>query len=212
MHLFGRATSINVQKVLWTVEELGIACERTDLGGAFGGLDSADYGEMNPNRRVPTLIDGDLTLWESNAIVRYLANSYGDGVLAGANAEDIARADMWMEWFQNNCYAHFITLFHQTVRLPESQRESVKRDEATAALTASFEVLNAHLADHEFVVGDGLSMGDTIVGSSLYRYYSMDFERENLPDLAIYYDRLCQRDAYRRTIMTSYDSLRAKGV
>lgn len=210
MRLFGRATSVNVQKVLWTIEELGITCERIDLGGAFGGLDSADYGAMNPNRRVPTLIDGDLTLWESNAIVRYLANSHGGGALAGANVRDIARADMWMEWFQNNCYAHYIALFHQTVRLPESQRDPIKRDHAAAALAASFEVLNTHLGDHKFVAGDRLSMGDTIVGSSLYRYYTMDFEREDLPDLAAYYDRLCQREVYQNTIMTSYDSLRSK--
>lgn len=210
MQLFGRTTSVNVQKVLWTLEELGIAYERIDLGGAFGGLGTSDYVAMNPNRRVPTLVDGDLTLWESNAIVRYLANTYGQGAFSGATPADVARADMWMEWFQNNCYAHFIALFYQTVRLPKSQRSAAARDAAAAELTKSFAVLDAHLADHAFVAGQDVSMGDFIVGTSLFRYHAMTFKRADLPALARYYDRLCARPAYRKAVMTSFDSLRPK--
>ena len=208
MHLFGRTTSINVQKVLWTIEELGITFERTDLGGTFGGLGTDAYGKMNPNRRVPTLVDGDLTLWESNSIVRYLSTTKAGGKLAGATSQDVARADMWMEWFQNNCYSHFITLFFQTVRLPKSQRDPNKRDRAVLELTKSFEVLNAHLRNQRYVAGDQFSMGDLIVGSSLYRYFTMDFNHADMPELLKYYDRLSQREAYRKTIITSYESLR----
>lgn len=209
MRLFGRTTSVNVQKVLWALEELGIVYERVDLGGAFGGLDTADYGAMNPNRRVPTLVDDDLTLWESNAIVRYLTKTYGNGAFAGGCAADAARADMWMEWFQNNCYTQFIALFYQTVRLPKSQRNADERDLAAAVLAKQFETLNAHLADHRFVAGDQLSMGDFIVGAPLYRYFTMEFERADLPEVAAYYERLGQREAYRKAVMTSYESLRA---
>ena len=208
MHLFGRTTSVNVQKVLWTLEELGIDYERTDLGGAFGGLESPEYVAMNPNQRVPTLIDGDLTLWESNAIVRYLAQTYGRDAFGDRMPADIARADMWMEWFQNNCYTHFIALFYQTVRLRKAERDPNKRDQATAALTDSFAILNKHLLEHEFVAGDQVSMGDFVVGSSLYRYFNMDFQRADLPAVKRYYDRLAQREAYRGTVMTSYDNLR----
>ena len=210
MHLFGRATSVNVQKVLWTLEELGIAYERTDLGGAFGGLGTPDYVALNPNQRVPTLVDGGLTLWESNAIVRYLVRSYGGGVFLGANPADTARADMWMEWFQNNCYTHFIALFYQTVRLPTAERSEKARDSAAEALTQSFALLNTHLDDHTYVAGAEISMGDFVIGASLYRYFSMEFERADLPSLRAYYDRLRARDAYQKVIMTSYDSLRPK--
>lgn len=210
MHLFGRTTSVNVQKVLWTLEELGIAYERIDLGGAFGGLGAPDYEAMNPNRLVPTLVDGDLTLWESNAIVRYLANAYGQGAFAGATPVDVARADMWMEWFQNNCYAHFIALFYQTVRLPESERSAEARDRAAAALTKSYSLLNTHLENHAYVAGVNVSMGDFVIGAPLYRYFAMEFERADLPGLSAYYDRLCARKVYRKTIMTSYDSLKPK--
>ena len=137
MRLWGRKTSVNVQKVLWALEELGLDYERLDAGGAFGGLDTSDYVAMNPMRKVPTLQDGDLVIWESNAVVRYLAQAYGDGALAGNHPADIGRADMWMEWFQNNAYADFIALFYQLVRLPRSQRDPARRDAAIAALTVA---------------------------------------------------------------------------
>ncbi|MBT0957238.1 glutathione S-transferase N-terminal domain-containing protein [Alphaproteobacteria bacterium KMM 3653] len=210
MQLLGRATSVNVQKVLWALAELGIAYDREDMGGAFGGLETEAYGAMNPNRRVPTLIDGDLVIWESNAVVRYLAQNYGNGALAGANAADRVRADMWMEWFQNNCYADVIALFYQTVRLPASQRDPAKRDAAAQSLTKTLGMLEDHLAGNSFVAGEALSMGDIIIGSFLYRYYTMDFTRADLPNLAAYYARLTERAAYRSTVMTSYESLRAK--
>lgn len=208
MRLWGRKTSVNVQKVLWALEELGLDYERLDAGGAFGGLDTSDYVAMNPMRKVPTLQDGDLVIWESNAVVRYLAQAYGDGALAGNHPADIGRADMWMEWFQNNAYADFIALFYQLVRLPRSQRDPARRDAAIAALTRQFEVLEKRLSDQPYVAGDRLSMGDIPVGSALYRYYTMEFDRPALPALAEYYDRLGQREAYRTTVMTSYASLR----
>lgn len=208
MRLWGRKTSVNVQKVLWALEELGLTYDRLDAGGAFGGLDTPEYIAMNPTKRVPTLVDGDLVLWESNAIVRYLAHAYGDGALAGATPADAARADMWMEWFQNNAYGDVIALFYQTVRLPRSQRDPAARDRAVAALSKTFQLLETRLSDQPFVAGDRLSMGDIVVGSSLYRYYTMEFDRPDLPALAAYYDRLKTRAAYRSTVMTSYDSLR----
>ncbi|CUH68057.1 Glutathione S-transferase GstB [Thalassovita gelatinovora] len=208
MRLWGRTTSVNVQKVLWTLEELGLDYDRLDAGGAFGGLDTAEYAALNPTRRVPTLLDGELVIWESNVIVRYLARAYGDGTLAGATAAETARADMWMEWFQNNPYSDFIALFYQTVRLPQSQRDPAALDRAVKGLTDHFRVLDAHLSDRPYVAGDRFSMGDITVGASLWRYYRMDFDRPALPALAEYYDRLGQRAAYRSTVMTSYDSLR----
>ncbi|WP_323764826.1 glutathione S-transferase family protein [Marinovum sp.] len=208
MRLWGRKTSVNVQKVLWMLEELGLDYERRDAGGAFGGLDTEEYLAMNPTRKVPTLQDGELVIFESNAVVRYLAQAYGDGALAGATAADRGRADMWMEWFQNNAYSDFIALFYQLVRLPQSQRDPAKRDAAIAALTGQFAVLESRLSDQPFVAGDRLSMGDIPVGAALYRYYTMEFERPALPALAEYYERLGRREAYRATVMTSYASLR----
>lgn len=208
MRLWGRKTSVNVQKVLWALEELGLDYERLDAGGAFGGLDDPAYLAMNPMRKVPTLVDGDLVIWESNAVVRYLARAYG-GPLAGRDPVEAGRADMWMEWFQNNPYPQFIALFYQLVRLPRDERDAAKRDHAIKVVSENFAILDRHLSDRDFVSGNTFTMGDIPVGSALYRYYTMDFDRPNLPALAAYYDRLSQRPAYRETVMTSYDSLRA---
>jgi glutathione S-transferase len=208
MRLWGRKTSVNVQKVLWALEELGLDYEQLNAGGAFGGLDDPAYLAMNPIRKVPTLQDGDLVIWESNAVVRYLCQTYGGRLLAGGDTKESGRADMWMEWFQNNPYQHFIALFYQLVRLPVMERDTAKRDRAIAALTESFTILDNHLTDRPYMAGERFTMGDIPVGAALYRYYTMEFAHPNLPALAAYYDRLTQRKAYQETVMTSYDSLR----
>jgi glutathione S-transferase len=210
MHVLGRTTSINVQKVLWIINELDLPHDQQDLGGAFGGLDSDEYGAMNPTRKVPTLQDGDLVLYESNAIVRYLAANHGGGVMAGEDTAQAARADMWMEWYQNNLNPHITTLFHQTVRMPQADRDPAMKDRALAAMTDHLAIAEAQLAKTPFIVGERLTMGDIPLGACLHRYYTMQIDRPDLPRLAAYFDRLGQSQAYRRTVMTSYESLRAK--
>lgn len=207
--LWGRATSVNVQKAAWVVAELGLPCERIDAGGAFGGLDDASYIALNPNKRVPTLIDNDLVLWESNAICRYLGQAYGRPELFDAsNAQTQARADMWMEWFQNNVYANFIALFHQEVRLPPSQRNADFRAKALDGLFAALAIFDEALEGREFICGDTLSLGDIPTGSCLYRFFTMDIERPSLPNIERYYEALKNRQTYHDTVMVDYSSLR----
>ncbi|QPM90490.1 glutathione S-transferase family protein [Pseudooceanicola algae] len=210
MKLYGRKTSINVQKVRWLLGELGAAHDLEEMGGAFGGLDTAEFGAMNPNRLVPVLKDGDLVLWESNAILRYLARNYAGGRFEGGSAAEIAQADMWMEWFQSQAYPQIITIFYQTVRLPRAERDPAVRDAAVQRLNVAWEMLDGHLQGRSFLVGDQLTLGDIVIGASLYRYFTMEFERPSLPALEAYYDRLQQRPAYGDGIMVSYESLRAK--
>ncbi|MEM0945008.1 MAG: glutathione S-transferase N-terminal domain-containing protein, partial [Pseudomonadota bacterium] len=105
--VWGRATSSNVQVVMWAVAELGLEARRIDVGHSYGGLDTEEYGALNPNRRVPTLQDGDLTLWESQAILRYLAARYGDGAFWPADPARRAGLDMWAEWIRTTFQPHF---------------------------------------------------------------------------------------------------------
>ncbi|MEP5155371.1 glutathione S-transferase family protein [Planktotalea sp.] len=207
--LWGRATSVNVQKAAWVIAELDLPCERIDAGGAFGGLNDPAYIALNPNRRVPTLIDGDLVLWESNAICRYLGQAYGRAdMFDPSNAKAQGQADMWMEWFQNNVYANFIALFYQAVRLPPSQRDAKSRSAALDGLCRALEIFDAALADREFICGDRLSLGDIPTGSCLYRFFTMDIERPSLPNIERYYETLTQRKTYHDTVMVDYSSLR----
>ena len=209
LKLWGRATSYNVQKVAWIIAELGLSCSRIDAGGAFGGLDNPEYIALNPNKRVPTLIDGQQVLWESNAICRYLVDAYAvHPNLKCLTAQDRAQADMWMEWFQNNLYTNSIAIFYQTVRLPPNQRSVEKRDVHLHSLAAAFEIFDARLKDHKFILGDQLTLGDIPTGAFLFRYFTMDIERPPLPHLERYYNDLKQRPAYQDAVMVDYSSLR----
>lgn len=210
MLLWGRTTSINVQKVMWLLEEMRLGYDRVDVGGAFGGLDKPDYRALNPSGRIPTLADGSTVVWESNAILRYLSASYGQETFWGADPAERARADMWMEWFQNGVYADFITAFYQSVRLPTADRDPARLEAAATRLGEQYTLLDRELQGRPFLAGDRLTIGDIPAGASLYRYFEMEIERPALPALSAYFDRLAERPAYRDTIMTSFDALRAK--
>lgn len=208
LKLWGRATSYNVQKVAWIIAELGLSCARIDVGGAFGGLDDPDYIALNPNKRVPTLLDGDKILWESNTICRYLVDVYDTSATLKCNtAYRCAQADMWMEWFQNNAYANAIALFHQLVKLPPSQRSVDKRMAAYDGLTNALTIFDHALDGQQFILGDQLTLGDIPTGAFLYRYYTMDIARPPLPNLDRYYGTLKQRPAFRDGVMVDYSDL-----
>ena len=209
LKLWGRATSYNVQKVVWVIAELGLSCSRIDAGGAFGGLNDPDYVTLNPNKRVPTLIDGDQILWESNTICRYLVDAYDPQFALGCEtAGKRAYADMWMEWFQNNAYANSIALFHQVIKLPPSKRSPDKRLSILNNLTDTLSIFDAALEGRTFILGDQLTMGDIPTGAFLFRYFTLDIERPRFANLERYYGDLTNRAAYRNAVMVDYNSLR----
>jgi glutathione S-transferase len=208
MRLWGRATSVNVQKVLWAFAELELDIERIDAGGAYGGLDTEHYKAKNPNRRVPTLEDDDLVLWESNVIVRYLASAHGRGILQPSEPKQAAVADQWMEWMQTTLSPVFIPLFWEAVRKPPSQRSAERVAQLADEAGRVYAILDEHLANSPWLGGASFSMGDIPAGATLYRWFTMDISRPHLPRLAEWYDRLSRRPAYRATVMTSYDALR----
>ena len=132
LKIYGRGSSVNVQRVLWAVDALGLAHERLDRGGKYGGLDDADYIAMNPHRRVPSIADGDVVVWESNAIIRYLAAKYGPSALWPADFGQRAQADQWMDWTQSTLSADYYDLFWSVVRTPPSKRNAHHIAAATA--------------------------------------------------------------------------------
>lgn len=210
MKLWGRTTSSNVQKVLWVLEELGLPYERFDVGGAYGGTDTPEYRRMNPNRLVPTLQDGTMVLWESNAIVRYVADVYGRGLLRPDDPKTAAVADQWMDWQQTTLAGPMSALFWEVHRKPPSQRSAEKAKEFTLAAGKALAVLDARLVDAEWLAGGRFSMGDVPAGTLLWRWFTLEIDRPELPNLAAWYERLSARPAYRRAVMTSYEALRGK--
>jgi len=208
LKVLGRATSSNVQKVMWTIGELGLEHERVDLGGPFGGLDKPDYRKLNPNGVVPTLIDGDLVLWESNAMVRYLAAKHGAGGLWPSDPAERAASDMWMDWQQSALLGDWVVVFFGVVRTPPQYRDQARIDASVAKLGQLYGMLDRHLEGRRFVGGDRLTIGDIPVGMSAYRYFEMEIERPKLPNVEAWYARLQERPAYRHHAMVSFESMR----
>lgn len=192
--LWGRINSINVQKALWCLHEIGQPFERIDAGREFGINDTAVYRAMNPNGLVPTLRDGDFVLWESNAIVRYLAMKFSVGVLAPADREVFARADSWMDWQQTLFNPALGPAFHGLVRSPGS-RSAAEIEQSLIQTDAAMATLEAHLAGCEFLAGDVFSMADGVIGATVHRWLNMPVRREKRPAVASWYARLMQRPA-----------------
>ena len=201
LKVWGRNNSINVQKVMWAVGELGLEHERIDVGGAFGGLDTPEYGRLNPNRRVPTVEDGEVVVWESNACVRYLAARFGAGTLWPEDPGRRARADMWMDWQVATLLPDMTVVFWGLIRTPEAERDHARIAAAVERLGTTWRILDEHLASRRFVAGDALTIGDIPVGAGCYRYYSLPIERPSLPKLEAWYGRLKERAPFREHVM-----------
>jgi glutathione S-transferase len=199
--VWGRPNSINVQKVMWAVGELGLEHERIDAGGAFGGLDTEAYGRMNPNRKIPVLDDDGDVVWESHACVRYLAAKYGNGGLWPIDLAARSVADRWMDWKITTVLPQMHVCFWGLIRTPEADRDMKAIDKAAAELGKIWPLFDDHLGNRPFVVGDALTMGDIPLGCAFYRYVNLPIERPSLPAIESWYERLQARPAFREHVM-----------
>lgn len=199
--LWGRANSINVMKALWCLDELGLEYERRDAGMAFGVVDTPEYRAMNPNGRVPTLRDGDLVLWESNAIVRYLCERYSPGDLSPADAGERAVADQWMDWQQTSLLADVTFIFWGLVRGKKENQDPALIKAASGRLGDLWTMLDEHLAQHDYVAGARFTMGDIPLGTFVWRWANLDIERPRLEHVAAWHERLKQRSAFGEHVM-----------
>jgi glutathione S-transferase len=198
--VWGRRNSANVQKVMWAIGELRLAYERHNVGGTFGGVRDPGYLAMNPNALVPTIRDGDLVLFESNAIVRYLAARYPKRGFWPRDPRVRAAADKWIEWFQNLILADISAVFFGIARTARAQHNLDALKPALQRLAERFPVLDQALGSEKFVAGGKLTYGDMPLGVHLHRYFSLPIERPSLPALEPYYRRLAKRPAYREHV------------
>ena len=199
--IWGRRDSSNVQKVLWCCEELGLAFERIDLGGSFGGNKEKTYLDKNPNALVPTIEDGSFVLWESNSIVRYLVDKYGQGRLLPSTPEDRANASRWMDWQLTTLGPSMVPLFWGLVRTPAEKRDPTAIQSALEKSTKAWQIVDNYLARSSYLAGDTLTIGDIPIGVWAYRWFSLPIERPNLVNLSAWYKRLGERRPYQLHIM-----------
>ena len=211
LKVWGRRSSFNVQKVMWLVGELGLAHEHIDAGGDFDGLDAPAYLAMNPHGRVPVIQDGDATVWESHAILRYLAARHRAGRFWSDDPVARARVDGWMDWSQTALQPDFlIGVFWGFFRTPEDKRNWPAIRSALARCVVDFEKLERLLEGRSFLLGEELSLADITAGTSLYRYFELEIDRPHLPLVERWYRTLRQRPAYREHVMIPFDELRGR--
>lgn len=201
LRIWGRNNSVNVKKALWCAEELGLPYERIDAGREHGVVDTPEFRKLNPNGLVPTIEDDGFVLWESHAIVRYLAASRGAGTLWPEDARVRADADRWMDWVVSTLNPTMRAAFWGLVRTPPAERDAKA---IAASATRSGELLgmvDAVLADRPFIAGDHLTMGDIPLGCHIYNWLMLPIERPSLPHLEAWHAGLAKRPAFRKIVM-----------
>jgi glutathione S-transferase len=178
------------------MEELGVEAEREDRGGPFGGVDTPDYLALNPNGLVPTLVDDEAVVWESNAILRYLAERSGPTVFGGRDAAERAAVGKWMDWQLSALNPPLQTLFVQLVRLGEDKRDTAIVKASLAAAHRQLEVLARALPESGFLEGDAVTAADVAVGVMLHRYYALVQRPEADQSVARYHAALAARPGF----------------
>lgn len=185
LHLWGRLSSINVRKVVLCAQVLGIELPRTDAGLTFGVVDTPDYRANNPNGLVPLLRDGDFTLWESNAIVRYLCAR--EGRLYPSDLQQRFNAERWMDWQQTMLNPAGSPGFKQWIRVAPAQRDAGEIEQSVAATEPLFAMLDEHLSRQAFMAGDALTMADIPIACEVHRWWGLPQPRPAWPHLERWY-------------------------
>lgn len=206
--LWGRASSVNVQKVMWALAECDTAHTRIDAGGKYGHTDTAEFAAMTPMRRVPVWQEDGLTLWESHAILRHLARGPAAALWPAAPAQQ-ALADQWIEYTTTTLLPPLIGVFYQCVRLPLADRSADVLAKHLGALDVALDILDVRLSESQWLAGPEFSIADIAAGAPMYRYFTMDIPRSSRTFLDDWYGRLKRRSAYQDTVMTSYEELRS---
>lgn len=210
--IWGRATSSNVQALMWCVGELGLPHVRHDVGHRHGGNDTPAFLATNPNGTVPVLRDGDGDpIWETGAILRYLAARHAAPPFWPADLSSRTRVDQWAEWAKINVAMAFTApVFWRVVRTVPRDRDPAAIAAALRTLDAKLDIAEARLSRHAHLAGDDLTLADIQFGHVLYRYFDIAIARPDRPALRRYHDALTRRPAYREHVMVSYEELRVR--
>jgi glutathione S-transferase len=197
LKIWGRISSINVRKVVLAAQEIGIAFERVDAGGSFGVVRTPEYLAKNPNALVPLLEDGDVQLWESNVIVRYLCARYASGTLYPEPLPQRFDAERWMDWQQTSLNPAGRPAFMQWIRTPAERRDPQAIAQSVAATEPLMAMLDEHLARRPFVAGDRLTMADFPMACEVHRWIRLPQKREARPHIDRWYRGMAERPSSR---------------
>ena len=203
IQLYGRRNSINVQKVSWALCELNLEFKWHDEHGKFGKVDVENYEKINSQLIVPTLDHNGSIIKQSNAIVRYLYRKYTD-IYEVSKDEDIAIAESWMEFQTTDLQLNMTPIFWGLVRNPSEDRDQELIDKNIILLNEKFEIFDNFLEGHEYILNNKFGMSDIIMGAASYRYLSLPIERPNLLNLKSWYDKISNRDCFKKNILGTF--------
>ena len=195
LKIWGRMSSINVKKVVWTAQELGLDFQRTEAGGLFGLVTTPQFMRMNPNSTVPVIEDDDFVLWESNVIVRYLCAKHSPGQLYPTELRERFDAERWMEWQQTTLNRASRAGFWQLIRTAPEQRNAELVAESNAAVESLMATLDAHLAKRTYMVGERFTVADIPLACEVHRWFSLPQPRQSRPHIKRWYESICARQA-----------------
>ena len=198
--VWGRLTASNVQKVMWCVDELGVAHEHIHIPFGRAKQDPA-YLAINPNGRVPTIEEDGFILWESNSCVRYIAARFGAGTLWPTDPRVRADAERWMEWQLTTLSEPTDTIFIGLVVKQREQRDMAAIAAATKRLNELWTIVDKVLATRKFVAGNDLTIGDIPMGIAVHRWFTIPVERDRHPNVEGWYSRLIDRPAFKKNVM-----------
>lgn len=207
MQLYGRRSSINVQKVLWCLGELGLAegvdYSRIDAGLQFGVVETPEYRKLNPNGLVPTLVDGERVVWESNTILRYLATKHGAGSLLPAEAGERSEVERWLDWQLGALWATLRVAFLGLTRTPEPQRDYGAIRTSFAESARLMRIADEHLQTRSYLALNRFTLADIVVALAVHRWYGLKERfsallepQPEMPSLALWLDAQRARPAF----------------
>lgn len=200
LRIWGRISSINVQKVVWCADEIGCEYERIDAGGDFGVVETPAFGRLNPNRKVPVIDDDGFVLWESNAIVRYLCARHPQARLMPEGLAERAGCDRWMDWQATEFSPALRDAFLQLVRTPAPDRQPAVVAASIGRCEPLLAVLDEALAGSAFLAGDSFTMADIAVGCTVHRWLGLPIERVPRPNVDKWYGWLRNRPAAQQVL------------
>ena len=201
VRVLGRANSINVQKVMWLGAEVGLDIDRVNIGGPFGGNDKPEYFAKNPTGKIPTLEDGELILWESHTIVRYIAEVYGSSPWWPEKIEDRYHANQWMDFYVSTLHPSMTSMYYTLIRTAPEDRDLASLDKAVTEAGKAWTIVDGHLSNNKFMTGTAPTMGDIPLACSAYRWHNLDISRPDLPHLKAWYETFAARLAFQQNVM-----------
>ena len=204
LEIWGRKNANQVIQVLWTLAELKVDYQRHSIGTRNGDLETEEYKSLNPNSKIPTIRDNGFVMWESHAIIRYLARKYGLGTLYPDDPQKAAMSDQWMTWSTDSFMGTFFPVFWQLVRTEESERDYKKIAEMAKQSSEILQILEDHLVKNNFVAGEQFTYGDIPLGVLIHKYFVLDIERPSLLGIEAWYERLSKREPFQEHAMQPF--------